>query len=190
MADMTGANESSERAADRGWDQVVEQSFPASDPPPGAIRMGPPVRAPLAETAPAAVSEHAPGWMRGPWEATAGPCLSFGLATQIEQLKREQPWQAGRNAKTIVKFPDFRMVVTVMRAQTRMAQHHADGRISVQAITGHIRLHLAGQAVDLLAGELLVLDRAIPHDVEALEESAFLLTIAWPGLGHIEGAAA
>jgi len=28
---------------------------------------------------------------------------------------------------------------------------------------------------------LLALDRGILHDVEALEDSAFLLTIAWPG---------
>ncbi len=30
------------------------------------------------------------------------------------------------------------------------------------------------------AGQLLVLDRSVPHDVDALEDSAFLLTIAWP----------
>jgi hypothetical protein len=30
------------------------------------------------------------------------------------------------------------------------------------------------------AGELIVYDCAIPHQVEALEESAFLLTISWP----------
>lgn len=30
-------------------------------------------------------------------------------------------------------------------------------------------------------GRLLALDQAMPHEVEALEDSAFLLTIAWPG---------
>jgi hypothetical protein len=29
-------------------------------------------------------------------------------------------------------------------------------------------------------GGLLALDRGLPHDVEAIEESALLLTIAWP----------
>jgi quercetin dioxygenase-like cupin family protein len=38
-----------------------------------------------------------------------------------------------------------------------------------------------GRTFDLPAGSLLALDQGIPHDVEALEESAFLLTIAWPG---------
>jgi hypothetical protein len=36
------------------------------------------------------------------------------------------------------------------------------------------------QPVDLPAGHLLVLDRAIEHDLEAVEESAILLTISWP----------
>lgn len=31
------------------------------------------------------------------------------------------------------------------------------------------------------AGPLLALDQGLLHDVEALEQSAFLLTIAWPG---------
>jgi len=34
--------------------------------------------------------------------------------------------------------------------------------------------------VDLTPGQLLALDRSIKHDVEAREDSAFLLTIAWP----------
>ena len=29
-------------------------------------------------------------------------------------------------------------------------------------------------------GDLLMLDREVAHDVEALTDSAFLLTIAWP----------
>jgi len=33
---------------------------------------------------------------------------------------------------------------------------------------------------DLKQGDLLTLERCLEHDVEALEESAFLLTIAWP----------
>jgi quercetin dioxygenase-like cupin family protein len=41
-------------------------------------------------------------------------------------------------------------------------------------------MHVEGKVFDLPAGHLLALERAIAHDVEALEDSAFLLTIAWP----------
>jgi quercetin dioxygenase-like cupin family protein len=34
--------------------------------------------------------------------------------------------------------------------------------------------------VEVPAGHLLALDRGITHDVEAVEESVFLLTICWP----------
>jgi hypothetical protein len=44
----------------------------------------------------------------------------------------------------------------------------------------HIRMHADGKLFDLPQGKILVLDRAITHDVEAIEESAFLLTVAYP----------
>ncbi|HYM09370.1 MAG TPA: hypothetical protein VEU62_01485, partial [Bryobacterales bacterium] len=92
--------------------------------------------------------------------------------------------QSGRNAKTIVKYPDFRIVLTVVKGNTRIHEHHSDGRISVQTVAGHIRMRAGGKEFDLPVGRLLALDRAMPHDVEALEDSAFLLTIAWPGDGR------
>jgi len=61
-----------------------------------------------------------------------------------------------------------------------MSEHRAEGRISIQALQGHLRVHLQDQKLELPAGRLLALDCGLPHDVEALEESAFLLTIAWP----------
>lgn len=108
--------------------------------------------------------------------------LEFNLPKEIELLHREAAWQgeAGRSSKTLVKHPDLRIVLIAMKAHKFMKEHHAAGRISVQTLTGHIRLHLPHGAVDLPAGRLLVLDRAMRHDVEAVEESAFLLTISWP----------
>jgi len=113
----------------------------------------------------------------GPLE---NPILSFDLNAEIEQLRREDAWQGGRNSKTLVKHPDFRLVLTVLKSGARLHEHRAAGRISVQAVAGHIQMHVEGKAFDLPAGHLLALERAIAHDVEALEDSAFLLTIAWP----------
>jgi quercetin dioxygenase-like cupin family protein len=41
-------------------------------------------------------------------------------------------------------------------------------------------MHVQDRTFDLPQGNLLALDRGVAHDVEALEDSAFLLTIAWP----------
>ena len=64
--------------------------------------------------------------------------------------------------------------------RARLHEHKAAGSICVQANAGHIRMHVEGKVFDLPAGHLLALEPAIAHDVEALEDSAFLLTIAWP----------
>lgn len=113
-------------------------------------------------------------------ESTAGPFLTFDLPEQIRDLRQESYWQSGRNSKTLVKYDDFRIVLTAIRADTTIHEHHSAGRISVQTVEGHLRMHAGGQEFDLPTGRLLVLDRAIPHDVVALQDSAFLLTIAWP----------
>jgi len=54
------------------------------------------------------------------------------------------------------------------------------GRISVQTLDGHIRMHAGDRTFDLVKGKVLVLDHAVPHDVEAIADSAFLLTVAQP----------
>src|SRR5512137_3059073 len=112
----------------------------------------------------------------------SGPLLQFDLASELDQLHRDESWlhPAGRSSKTLVKYLDLRIVLIAMKANTRMHEHTAAGRISVHSLNGHIRLHLPEQVVDLPAGHLLALDQCVPHDVEATEDSAFLLTLSWP----------
>ncbi len=116
-----------------------------------------------------------------PAQRLVAPVLTFDLASEASQLRAEEAWRRGsHNAKTLVKEPDFRVVLTVAKGGAHLQQHHAPGRISVQTVSGHIRLHLPDQTVDLPAGHVLALEPDIVHDVEALEESTFLLTVAWP----------
>ena len=58
---------------------------------------------------------------------------------------------------------------------------HADARISIEIIQGRVRLRLPDRALELGGGELMCLESGIPHDLKALEESAFLITVSWPG---------
>jgi quercetin dioxygenase-like cupin family protein len=112
----------------------------------------------------------------------SGSMLQFGLASELDELHRDEAWlqPTGRSSKTLVKYPDLRIVLIAMKANTRMHEHTAAGRISVHTLNGHIRLHLPERVVDLPVGHLLALDHCVPHDVEAFEDSAFLLTLAWP----------
>lgn len=113
----------------------------------------------------------------------AGRLLHFNLAQELRQLREQDSWQrgTGRSSKTLAKYPDFRVVLVLMKAASEMKEHHADARISVQTLQGKIQVHLHDQSLQLNAGELICLEAGVHHDVEALEESAFLITVSWPG---------
>lgn len=118
--------------------------------------------------------------------ARTPPMASFlecELARELAQLHGGRAWHSGQNAKTLVKHDDLRIVLIALRAHARLPQHQAKGRVSIQTFSGHVLVRAAGRTFDLPTGTLLTLDRNLPHDVEALEESALLLTIAWPGGG-------
>ena len=110
----------------------------------------------------------------------AAPRLEFDLPRELEALRREPEWSSGQNARTLVKHDDLRIVLIGLAAGARIPDHRTEGRISIHAISGHVRVRTGDGPHDLPAGTLVALDRGLPHDVEAVEESAILLTIAWP----------
>ncbi len=111
------------------------------------------------------------------------PAPSFGgqPVDELRRLREEDSWTrgSGRSSKALAKYPDFRTVL--MKPGSEMKEHHADARISIQTIQGRVRLQLPDRAVELGGGELMCLESGIAHDVKALEESAFLITVSWPG---------
>lgn len=111
----------------------------------------------------------------------SAPLLRFDLNQEIQKLRAEGRWQSGHTAKTLVKYSDFRVVLVAMNPGGKLVQHRTEGRISVQILAGQITFRTADESVDLSAGQMLSLEREIPHDVESSSDSAFLLTIAWPG---------
>jgi quercetin dioxygenase-like cupin family protein len=107
------------------------------------------------------------------------------LESEIAQLHCSPEWSTGIARKVLIQYPDLQITLRTMRAHTRIPEHHNPGRICVQTVRGRIRMHADGQVFDLPKGKMLVLDRAIVHDVEAFEESAFMLTVAYPqGISH------
>lgn len=111
----------------------------------------------------------------------ADPLTTLDLAAELVRLHEGATWhRTGRHARTLVKDADLRVVLVALHKGGRMEEHHAPGRITIQTLTGRLDLRVMGRTVALPTGHILTLGPAIPHDVEALEDSAFLLTIAWP----------
>lgn len=102
------------------------------------------------------------------------------LSTEIEQLNKTKPWAKGYVSKVLLKTSDLRLVLLAMQAGSRMPQHHSEGRIAVHCLRGSIRLQLASEARDLREHDVLALDRKVEHDVQAIEDSVFLLTLVLP----------
>ncbi len=109
--------------------------------------------------------------------------MEFDLPAEIHRLKAETTWSTGQNARTLVKYDDVRVVLMALQAKVRIPEHKAEGRLSVHVLSGHVQLRASGRTFSLRAGGLLAIDQGIPHEVEALEESAMLLTIPWSGKG-------
>ncbi len=118
------------------------------------------------------------GRIRQP-DVYAAPSMQFDLAAELKALDAEQPWQAGRTAKTMVKYPDLRIVLVALKAGARVVRHEANARISMQVLSGRISVQVHGRTLDLAAGQVVALDDGIAYEIEAEVDSAFLLTIAW-----------
>lgn len=126
------------------------------------------------------MSDAPNGYRRPHPQPMAASYLEFDIARELEQLHREAGWQSGQNAKTLVKYDRLRIVLIALKAGSKIPEHQTEGHISIQTVVGHIRVRAQGRSFELRSGGLLALDQGLPHDVEALEESALLLTIAWP----------
>jgi len=106
--------------------------------------------------------------------------LVFDLAVLENEMRQEDAYaKGGHTARTLVRTPDQRIVLIVMKAGARLAEHQASESASLQVVGGHVRLHLPDRVVDLDANQLLVLAGGIRHDVEATSESSLLLTLSW-----------
>jgi quercetin dioxygenase-like cupin family protein len=102
------------------------------------------------------------------------------LPGELTGFTQHKPWQSGLYSKLLFKADDLRLVLIAMETGARMKDHHADGTVSIHALQGMLCIHLAERSHDLYKGQILTLAPGIGHDVEAREDSAFLLTISWP----------
>ena len=105
--------------------------------------------------------------------------LTVNLEAETAELwKSIQAAGSDRVAKTLVKHPDLRITLIAIRGGIQVAEHEVAGRVSIQCLKGKVTLHVQEQALNLSAGQILVLDRDIRHDVAATEDSILLITVA------------
>ncbi|MDQ2876318.1 MAG: cupin domain-containing protein [Actinomycetota bacterium] len=100
-------------------------------------------------------------------------------ATARELLERARAASGGRAAATVIGGRErvLRQTVIAMTGGTALAEHENPGEASVHVLAGRVRLSAGEHSWEGCPGDLLVVPDS-PHGLEALEDSAVLLTVA------------
>ena len=106
------------------------------------------------------------------------PLVHFQIDEQVERLKQEPAWRSGsRNAITLTKEPTLRLVLMLLGKGTTLHEHQAAGPLTLHVLSGLVSFRTADGTEQVQPGEVVVLEAAVEHEVEALEESACLLSL-------------
>ena len=107
------------------------------------------------------------------------PVVTIDVPDFLRQIKDEPTWKnSDRNAMTVYKTPEMRMVLIALHEDAVIEKHLANGVISVQVLDGEINFITNGDSYNLKTGQIIALHRKVPHTVAAVKESVFLLTVA------------
>ncbi|QNK83638.1 cupin domain-containing protein [Nakamurella sp. PAMC28650] len=95
------------------------------------------------------------------------------------ELRAAVAASSGRSAKTVFGGHEhvLRQTVVALRAGEVLAEHENPGEATVQVLHGRVVLQAGDQSWPGMAGDLIIVPQA-PHSLQALEDSAVLLTVA------------
>jgi quercetin dioxygenase-like cupin family protein len=106
------------------------------------------------------------------------PMRGYDLQSLITQLKHEKTWKMEqRNAITLAKGPEMRVVLILTHAKSSIPPHRVFGPLTVQVVEGMLRIHINSEPIEVRTGQMLSLQPEIRHSIESVEESAFLLSL-------------
>jgi hypothetical protein len=102
----------------------------------------------------------------------------------------------GRAAKTWVRMAGLRLTLVLIEQGFGLNPGATAGGAGIEVVEDRLRIHAGGQPWDLGTGELIALSGNLREPITALEETAFLLTVAWPAgawgqetaRGHVQSA--
>ena len=87
--------------------------------------------------------------------------------------------RSGRSAHTVHGGHEhaLRQTLIALTAGSGLAEHDSPGEATLQVLRGRVRLTTAGESAEAAAGDLLVIPPQ-RHSLEAIDDSAVLLTVA------------
>lgn len=125
------------------------------------------------------LSEH-------PGRGIDDPYISVDVPFELARLRASPAFDAeGHAGRTITKYPELRVVLETMKDGVRLPFHETAEQLTLQVVLGQLRVWMRhGESCDLSAASFAAIDAGRVHELEALEDCAFLLTLAWPPVGR------
>jgi quercetin dioxygenase-like cupin family protein len=114
--------------------------------------------------------------------AIGDPFISIDVPFEIARLQASGAYQTeGHSGRTLTKSPELRVVVEAMKAGVRLPLHEPAEQLTLQVVLGQLRVWMRhGENSELSEGGFVAIDAGRVHELEALQDCAFLLTLAWP----------
>lgn len=114
-----------------------------------------------------------------PTERFAGPEHRIDLQSSLDALRREPHEGSDRHRQiTVFHKGHLRLVLFAFERGGGLPAHRAPGSVVIHTLRGRIQVKTLSESYELAAGQILMLDPEVVHDVVASEESDMLLTIA------------
>jgi quercetin dioxygenase-like cupin family protein len=113
-----------------------------------------------------------------------GPADVLVFDLREERERSEGPAtreRSGRPARALLKSGPLRVMLVVLAPGGEIAEHQAEGPITVQPLKGRVHFTARGRVHDVGPGELLSAGAGIRHSVASAEGTTFLLTVAKAG---------
>lgn len=105
--------------------------------------------------------------------------ISHAKPAQVINLEPLGDKIASSKTQTLFKTDMMEAIRLVLPAGKQIAEHKAPGEITVQCLEGQISFSADGNSHTLSGGEMLYLETAVPHAVEAIKDSTVLVTIVF-----------
>jgi quercetin dioxygenase-like cupin family protein len=112
----------------------------------------------------------------------SGPTMTFNLAAQLQELRREEAYaRSGRAGRTLAKSGRFRVTLVAVAEGVLIGTHQADSPMTLQIVQGGLRWRDEAGEHEMRQGELLFFGPGSAEDIRSTADSALLITISAVG---------
>jgi quercetin dioxygenase-like cupin family protein len=121
------------------------------------------------------------GTAQRPAHSLSGHGLTYTLSDEIQMLRKDlDRTSGGRAAKTLAKAGGLRVTLVLLQGGTTLDAQATAGGASLHVLEGQLRLQGDGNERTARQGDLIVLADNLRGSINADQQTAVLVTVAWP----------